>query len=144
MEALEDNGYSASAAKSKANAYIGSVESGKHPAFIKGGLARFTGLAQLDGTPLNPERVLSPVQTKLFEALVQSLQTMARVRVNPMASIRTNDYAGNGGNNSFGDINIHVDSLDKDTDFDELAERVKESIVDSMGFGKPVGGIRFR
>ena len=45
--------------------------------FSQGGLANFTGPAWLDGTKSNPERILSPRQTKLFESMISSLEQTA-------------------------------------------------------------------
>ena len=109
-------------------------------AYKRGGLNTQTGLAWLDGTKTSPERVLSATQTKLFESLVASLEEMNRIRVSPMrysGDIPTNKNYGY----SFGDINITVEKLDSDKDIDELAEKVKDSIVESMTRGKAFGGI---
>lgn len=110
--------------------------------YASGGIADKTGLAWLDGTTTNPERVLSPVQTKLFDSLVASLEQMTRVNVGGMR------YSGNALTNSakaygynFGDINIKVDHLDNDRDIEDLADKVKDAIVESMTRGRAVGGI---
>lgn len=42
--------------------------------YATGGLATETGPAWLDGTPSKPERVLSPIQTELFERMVSALE----------------------------------------------------------------------
>lgn len=47
--------------------------------FDKGGIADFTGPAWLDGTKRRPERILSPVQTQLFEQMVASLEEQKRL-----------------------------------------------------------------
>lgn len=109
--------------------------------YARGGIADFTGPIQIDGTKANPERILSATQTKLFEGLVASLEQMNRVRVAPMK------YNGDAVTNSksygynFGDINIKVERLDSDRDIEDLADKVKESIVESMTRGRAVGGI---
>lgn len=109
--------------------------------YARGGIADFTGPIQIDGTKANPERILSATQTKLFEGLVASLEQMNRVRVSPMkyngeAVTNNKSYGYN-----FGDINIKVERLDSDRDIDDLADKVKESIVESMTRGRAVGGI---
>ena len=109
--------------------------------FARGGIADFTGPIQIDGTKANPERILSATQTKLFEGLVASLEQMNRVRVAPMkyngeAVTNNKSYGYN-----FGDINIKVERLDSDRDIEDLADKVKESIVESMTRGRAVGGI---
>ena len=108
---------------------------------MSGGIADFTGPIQIDGTKANPERILSATQTKLFEGLVASLEQMNRVRVAPMkyngeAVTNNKSYGYN-----FGDINIKVERLDSDRDIEDLADKVKESIVESMTRGRAVGGI---
>ena len=109
--------------------------------YARGGIADFTGPIQIDGTKANPERILSATQTKLFEGLVASLEQMNRVRVSPMkyngeAVTNNKSYGYN-----FGDINIKVERLDSDRDIEDLADKVKESIVESMTRGRAVGGI---
>ena len=42
-----------------------------------------------------------------------------------------------------GDIIVQVDTLNDDADFEEVATRVKDSIVADMSRGMSVGGIRF-
>ena len=44
--------------------------------FSSGGMANFTGLALLHGSSKEPERILSPHQTELFENMVNSLEDM--------------------------------------------------------------------
>ncbi len=109
--------------------------------FAKGGVADYTGLAQVDGTATEPERILSGTQTKLFDTLVKSLEQMSRVSVSPM---RYNGEISTGkatAGYTFGDINISVDHLDNDRDIEDLADKVKDAIVESMTKGRAVGGI---
>lgn len=109
-------------------------------AYKRGGLNMQTGLAWLDGTKTEPERILNATQTKLFDSMVASLQEMNRIRVAPMPY--TGDtMASKSYGYTFGDINISVEKLDTDRDLEDLAERVKESIVDSMVKGHAIGGI---
>ena len=93
--------------------------------YKKGGLANFTGPAWLDGTKSNPERVLSPRQTKLFESMVSSLEKTAN-----------NSTINSGFNSSYniGEINtvIKVDRLDNQTDINKLAKQVEEKIVKDL------------
>ena len=90
--------------------------------YAKGGLANYTGLAWLDGTKSNPERVLSPRQTKLFESMVSSLEKTAN-----------NSTINSGFNSSYniGEIKtvIQVDKLDNQTDINKLAKQVEDKIV---------------
>ena len=90
-------------------------------AYKLGGLANFTGPAWLDGTPSQPERILSPKQTKLFESMVSSLEKTAS------KSSSFNSGLGY----SIGDIitTIQVDKLDNQTDINRLAKQVEDKIV---------------
>lgn len=109
--------------------------------YAQGGIADFTGPAWLDGSPSAPERILSPLQTQLFEDMVASLQQI-KVKV-PNFFTPDGIQTGTAGQNfAFGDINISVDSLDNDADLNDLAERIKEHIMDSLARGSVVGGIR--
>ena len=58
------------------------------------------------------------------------------MKYNGEAVTNNNSYGYN-----FGDINIKVERLDSDRDIDDLADKVKESIVESMTRGRAVGGI---
>lgn len=75
--------------------------------YAKGGLANFTGPMWIDGSKTNPERILSPYQTKLFESMVSALQTVATVKTPAFTNISTPSSGGQGGN-SFGDIIVNV------------------------------------
>ena len=108
--------------------------------FKKGGLANFTGPAWLDGTPSAPERILSPYQTELFEDMIKTLHS---IKVNAVSMPKISyDQSGSASAFTFGDIIINVDKLDSDADYEYIAERVKEQMMDSMGKGASVGGIR--
>ena len=89
-----------------------------------GGLADYTGLAWLDGTKSNPERVLSPRQTKLFESMVHSLEKSTNSNVN----------SSFGSSYNIGDINtsIQVAKLDNQTDINQLAKQVEDKIVKTI------------
>ena len=89
-----------------------------------GGIADFTGPAWLDGTPSQPERILSPRQTKLFESMVSSLEKSTNSNVN----------SSFGSSYNIGDINttIQVQKLDNETDINKLVKQVEEKIVKSI------------
>ena len=93
--------------------------------FKKGGLADFTGLGWLDGTKSDPERVLSPKQTKLFETMVSSLERTAN---------NSSVNSSFGSSYNIGDINttIQVEKLDNDTDIDMVARKVENKIMNSI------------
>ena len=93
--------------------------------YAKGGLADFTGPAWIDGTKSNPERILSPKQTKLFESMVSSLERTAN---------NSNINSTFGSSYNIGDINttIQVAKLDDNTDIDKVARQVENRIMKSI------------
>lgn len=117
---------------------VGEVET-----YLRGGLANSTGLAWLDGTPEEPERILSPYQTQLFDSMVRALETAAMA-----PTYKMHDYGewaennDNSTNTTFGDIIVNVDNLDTDDDYEELAEKVSEVLLEKIGETTVVGGIR--
>ena len=110
--------------------------------YATGGLADYTGLAWLDGSPSAPERVLSPQQTKLFDSLVETLQKAVSIRggASPYIEAVTRK---DGSVNTFGDIIVNVDGLSSDEDYREMAEKVGEAILEQMNRGTVIGGIRY-
>lgn len=109
--------------------------------FAKGGIADFTGPAWLDGSPQDPERVLSPYQTKLFEAMVEALERASKITIPSMPNY--GDIVSNGGNQiSVGDIVVNVDNLDTDDDYEELAKKVSAILMERIGRTAVVGGMR--
>jgi hypothetical protein len=119
--------------------------------FLHGGIADFTGPAWLDGTPTEPERILSADQTRDFETLVQimsdfrnagvpmdALRGMARwssiVNVpSSLSHIGGAAYQGNSAN--IGDIfvNITEAQISDDRDIEVLANIVGEKFVKEIG-----------
>lgn len=111
--------------------------------YASGGLASHTGFAWLDGDVNQPERVLSPYQTELFEDLIQSLHS---IRVStPSTSYSSPDMSTNTEGNVVleGDIVVNVESLSSDEDYEEMANRVMETIADGLSRGTVVGGLRY-
>ena len=109
--------------------------------YAKGGIADFTGPAWLDGSPQDPERVLSPYQTKLFEAMVEALERASKITIPSMPNY--GDIVSNGGNQiSVGDIVVNVDNLDTDDDYEELAKKVSAILMERIGRTTVVGGMR--
>jgi hypothetical protein len=110
--------------------------------FAKGGINTTTGLAWLDGTMQNPERILSPYQTGLFEDMIATLHDIriATPKVqNAAPKMREADrsfYIEN--------LSVQVDKLESDADYEEVARRVSEHIYEEMNRGLPVGGYRLR
>ena len=109
--------------------------------YAQGGLADYTGLAWLDGSKSRPERVLSPVQTELFESMVKSLEEMAKVRM-PMMPYAYGNNTASASSVSVGDIIVNVDKLDSDQDYEEMAEKVFDYLMETLNRGAVVGGIR--
>lgn len=109
--------------------------------YAKGGIADFTGPAWLDGTKQDPERILSPYQTKLFETMVQALEKMSTISIPSMPNLGNIDMTGSGGVN-VGDIIVNVDNLDTDDDYEELADKVSEVLMERIGRTAVVGGLR--
>ena len=109
--------------------------------FASGGLAKSTGIAWIDGTPQAPERVLSPYQTQLFETMIKALERMNRVSIPTFPNFGEIDMSGNGGV-SVGDIIVNVDNLDTDDDYEELAKKVSDVLMERIGRTNVVGGIR--
>lgn len=90
-----------------------------------GGLADYTGLAWLDGTPTSPEMVLSSKDTENFIQLKDILSNVM------------NGETGKN-NNTNGDyyfeIAINVDKVTSDYDVDQIADRIKQQISDSARY----------
>ena len=110
--------------------------------FATGGIADFTGPAWLDGSATMPERILSPYQTELFETMVHALESASRINVQTAPNFENLQTTGS--NVSVGDIIVNVDNLDTDDDYEELAEKVGEVLMDKLGRTSVVGGIRIR
>ena len=109
--------------------------------YLGGGVADFTGPAWLDGTKQNPERILSPYQTQLFESMVNALEQMSKIQIPSMPNFGDIELSGNGGV-SVGDIIVNVDNLDTDDDYEELAEKVSDVLMERIGKTTVVGGLR--
>ena len=111
-------------------------------AYKKGGLVDFTGPAWLDGSPTQPERILSPYQTELFESLVRAMETMSRISIPSMPFIEQTDSAGASSVN-VGDIIVNVEKMDTDADYEAMAQKVFDTLMERLNRGAVVGGIRF-
>ena len=109
--------------------------------YAKGGMATQTGPAWLDGSSSEPERVLSPYQTQLFETMVKALEKIGTINIPTMPNFG-DVKTGNGNNVSVGDIIVNVDNLDTDDDYEELAKKVGDVLMDKIGRTAVVGGLR--
>lgn len=127
-------------------------------AFASGGLADFTGLAKLDGTPSKPELVLNPNETKAFLALRDTLKSINLSALNAIPYLsgfksmglqeRTmmriiNDHGTSAiPGVSVGDINISIDHVQDYNDFirqlrsDPTAERIIQAMTIDRLAGK--------
>lgn len=114
--------------------------------YATGGLANYTGLAWLDGTPSKPERVLNAQQTESFDRLVNVIDSLRASGVsleslrNSMLDTRIHlpnlspsiDPSTIGGNiANIGDVNITIEEaeLNDDRDYDEIAQIVGEKFA---------------
>lgn len=114
----------------------------KVTAYAKGGLNQATGLAWLDGTKAKPERVLSPYQTELFEDLLKTLHAIRTVQV-PQAVVRPQlPETVQNQPLTIESITVNVERLEKEADYDAMAERVGEKIMERAMRGMAVGGLR--
>ena len=110
--------------------------------YATGGLSTQTGLAWLDGTPSKPERVLSPYQTELFEDMIETLHALKTVNVPTMPAFGDDTVSRAQPALTFGDVIIQVDNLEDDADYDELAEKFFDHVLEKSGRIQSVGGIR--
>ena len=110
-------------------------------AYAQGGLAYNTGLAWLDGTTTHPERILSPYQTELFEDLLKSLHEIRTLRV-PSTAIIPQIPEGRQSSFNIENITVQVQKLESDADYEEIAEKVGEQIMEKAMRGMSVGGLR--
>jgi len=118
----------------------GTVRAESSKRYATGGLVDYTGLAWVDGTFAQPEALLNPTQTKILQGLVNALET---VQV-PQMSALPPEVVTRTQSNSVGieTINVNVEKLDSDADYEEVALRVCEEIMNQLGQGSVVGGIR--
>ena len=104
-----------------------------------GGDAGYTGFHWLE----KGERVLTPQQNNLFMELVESMERMSRVYVGSQRINPTFADSASGHDITFdGGIQVYVDQLIDDNDYDEVAEKVMDHINERLGRGMSVGGVR--
>ena len=107
--------------------------------FAEGGILNYTGPAWVDGSKERPERILNAHQTQAFDTLVDWLTT-PKLNFPGLTAGMGPTLQGAGSPVTFGDINIEVDSLDSDTDIDNLADKLMEAINNRMLRGMAIGG----
>ena len=104
-------------------------------------MAYNTGLAWLDGTKTRPERILSPYQTELFEDLLKTLHTIRTFQA-PTSVVQPRMLENKQQSMTIENITVQVQRLESEQDYEEMAERVGEHIMDKVSRGMTVGGIR--
>lgn len=114
----------------------------KVSAYKKGGIVSSTGLAWVDGSKADPERILSPDQTANFEDLLETLHAIKMLKTPSMPYVNLDKKSDSYGMTVEGNIVVNVESLSSDEDYEEMAAKVKESIYREMSKGSVVGGIR--
>lgn len=107
--------------------------------FATGGVAGSDGLAWVD----DKERILTPYQTGLFDSLVHSMELMSRAYLPSMPYLNDAATAQGGAPVNVGDIIVNVDKMDADTDYEEMAEKVFNALMERLNRGSVVGGIRY-
>ena len=110
-------------------------------AYARGGMSSDTGLAWLDGTKARPERILSPYQTELFEDMLRSLHEIRMMRV-PSSTVIPQVPEAQQPSYTIENITVQVQKLETDTDYEEIAEKVGEQIMEKAMRGMSVGGLR--
>jgi hypothetical protein len=115
----------------------------KYARYKKGGIISSTGPIYVDGTEQDPERILNAKQNSLFESLVNSMEKMARINVPSLPMIGNDWVNGRGNAVSVGDIILNVDKLESDDDYEEVADKVLDMIMERVNRGSAIGGIRF-
>lgn len=109
--------------------------------YRQGGMNYTTGPAWLDGTSSQPERVLSAYQTQLFEDLINTLHMIRTINVSGLSSMNS-PSVGYGGGANIEQIIVQVENLDTEDDYETLAQRVGDKLVEQLGRRSSVGGIR--
>ena len=111
--------------------------------FKKGGMTYDTGLAWLDGTKTDPERILSPYQTKLFEDLISTLHMIRTVNIKPSAlNVPKLNEQAQGFN--IEKIDVHVEKLENEQDYAAAAEKLMNEFYKKMNRTRAIGGIQTR
>lgn len=105
-----------------------------------GGMNTTTGLAWLDGTKSRPERILSSYQTELFEDMINTLHQIRSVSTGGIMSAPK--LAAGSMLPNIDTINITVEQLNSDTDYDDAAERLVGAFYKKVARTRPVGGIQ--
>lgn len=107
--------------------------------YKKGGLVNYTGPAWVDGSPNEPEAFLSAKQTSIIGDFAKLLE---RVMSPTFPALGYEASKSNDNNVTIETINVNVEKLDSDEDYEEIAAKVGEVLVRSIGRISSVGGMR--
>ena len=132
-----------------------------YSAFKKGGLADYTGMAWIDGTPTKPEMVLNPEDTSNFIALKDAMRSIADGNSPLSALFNSNEGSMNilrqlakiedptvARGASIGDITFQVTiPIDHVQDYNDFMNQMRkddrfEKMIQSMTLERLVGGSR--
>ena len=130
-----------------------------YSAFKKGGLADYTGMAWLDGTPSDPEMVLNPNDTKNFIALKDAMQSVAdgssplaalfgngsgySALISELASVATPSEPQH--NTSIGNVSYQITiPIDHVQDYEDFMNKMRtdtkfEQLIQTMTIGRVSG-----
>ena len=112
----------------------------KMVAFDTGGVVSNEGVAFVH----DKERILNPYQTELFDSLVRAMETMSRIMVPDVPAFGSDTLFGGASNSvSVGDIIVQVDKMETDADYEDMADKVLNAILERLNRGTAIGGIRF-
>ena len=108
---------------SKFNSMLGDVHF-----YRKGGLADYTGLAMVHGTPSDPEAFLSSMDTKLMRSFLNAFDY---VSTGHFLSPTSDMFSGS---TNVGDIHITINQaeLKKDADYEDVARRIGKAFTREM------------
>ena len=126
-------------------------------AYKNGGLANYTGLAQVDGTPSKPEYVLNPDETKNFLALNETLKHIDLEKLNASGILpKLEDFVNTNGmlsdirtlqraefSSAMGDVNITI-PIERVEDYNDFVNQLRndrqfEKLVQAMTVDRAVG-----
>lgn len=129
-----------------------------YSAYKKGGLADYTGVAWLDGTPSDPEMVLSPSDTSNFIALKDAMRAVANSN-SPLSElfnrngsgvlnqlVKSNGILPNSSGTAIGDITYQINiPIDHVQDYEDFMNQMRqdgkfEKMIQSMTVDRLVGG----
>lgn len=105
----------------------------KTKGYSKGGIVDYTGIANVHGTQDAPEAFLNAQQTGIFQKLTSLLEK------SPLSISNGSSLSKLGSidksmiiNSNFGDININVEKLENEADYEKIGNKVKDSIYNTI------------